>query len=347
MFQNFRRYFYSNKTKIIRNVLVVVFFILIIQGLNYLIKLEAKQNNNISISNQFTYGNLINFGNTSSLNNSMFSNDLYNQNQTISNNANDKNYINNENNIINNENTNNNSNSTEIVLNSFFDLCLEGNVEQAYELISEQCKQVLFPTIEKFEKNYRSRIFDNNKFYTIEEYKGSTYKVNISEDMNTTGAYSPLAYTDYITIISNNEDTKLNIGSYVGRYTINKESTDNDITVTVNYKDVFIDYEKYNISVMNNHSKIIMLNSSNNTDTMYLTDFNGTKYYAYTHELVGSSLILRSGSTAKFNIRYDSNYSTNSKNELVFSNVILDYDTYRKMENKEEYKDIGVIRVKI
>ena len=66
MWQKLRRFYYENKAIIIKTAIIVVLTILIIQGINYYVGLEAKQYSNISINNQFTYGNLINFENNTS-----------------------------------------------------------------------------------------------------------------------------------------------------------------------------------------------------------------------------------------------------------------------------------------
>lgn len=349
MLQNLRRYYYENKTKILRNVLIIVFFILIIQGANFLVKQTAGiKTNNINMNNQFTYGNLINFGNTT---NSTNTNSSINQNTSVpNNNVNGVlgGNVNNTGNTGSSDGTNiSEENTAETAISSYLDLCIAGDVEKAYNMLTEECKKVMFPTIEKFEKNYHSKIFSSDKVYTIEDYYGSTYKVRVAKNMNHTGSYTTLAATEYITTKYLDGEYKVNINNYIGRENINRTATNNDITVTVNYKDVFMDYERYNITVKNSSGKTIKLNPQNSSETMYVTDHNGNKYISYSHELVESGLIMRNGSTQTLNIKYNSSYSeaTNSKNQLVFEKIILDYSDYLKLDDFSNYKNFGAVRV--
>lgn len=369
MWQKLRRFYYDNKSIIIRTAIIVVLVILIIQGLNYYVGLEAGiYNNNVSINNKFTYGNLIDFGSTT--NNSVYINGIDSNNNLIgSSNSVGGNNNGNPNTIGGNQGTsypdggngdetqnigNGNSNNdsltgNEKAVNSFLDLCITGKTDEAYNMLTDECKSVLYSTIDKFKSNYYSKIFGGNKVYDVEQYYANTYKVKVSSDMNATGAYTSLASTDYITVINTNEGIKLNVGNYIGRNNINSSGTGNDITVTVNFKDVFIDYERYNITVKNGYEKIIMLNPHNLNKTMYVLDLNGNKNYAYIHEISNSTLILRSGSTMSYNIKYDGVYSASNSNKekLIFDNIILDYNVYRQMKDTSNYSDIGRVVVDI
>lgn len=368
MWQKLRRFYYENKAIIIKTAIIVVLIILIIQGLNYYAGLEAKEYSNIYINNQFTYGNLINFENSTS--NSIYSNEIIQGNNTSgSSNIIGGNSAGNTNIIgggtssgdiggygasgTNGSGSSSSSQASltaaEKAINSFMDLCLAGNPDEAYNMLTEECKEVLYSSIDKFKSNYYSKIFGSNKVYDVEQYYANTYKVKVSTDMNTTGAYTSLANTDYITAVYNDGGIKLNVGNYIGRNNINSSGTGNNITVTVNFKDVFVEYERYNVNVKNGYEKTIMLNPNNANRTMYVLDLNGNKNYAYVHEIPNSSLILRSGSTMIYNIKYDTVYSesSNNKEKLIFDNIILDYNVYRQMDDTSNYSDIGRVIVDI
>lgn len=67
-------------------------------------------------------------------------------------------------------------------IKKFIDYCNEGNKKEAYKMLSQQCKEDKYPTIESFEKNYVSKIFINKKDYEITK-EGNIYKVFFLEDI--------------------------------------------------------------------------------------------------------------------------------------------------------------------
>ena len=48
------------------------------------------------------------------------------------------------------------------LIEDFFRYCNSGQVEYAYSLLSQECKQELYPTIEDFRTKYYNRIFRTN-----------------------------------------------------------------------------------------------------------------------------------------------------------------------------------------
>ena len=85
------------------------------------------------------------------------------------------------NSVINNSETNHITNETEIpenittsssskdIINYFIKLCNENKIEEAYNIISNDCKEVLFPTINDFRNNYYNKVFTKQKTAKIEE----------------------------------------------------------------------------------------------------------------------------------------------------------------------------------
>lgn len=63
------------------------------------------------------------------------------------------------------------------------------------------------------------------------------------------------------------------------------------------------------------------------------------KYYFYNNEVIENKLMVKSDFTNSLQIKFASSYSSSKKiKHLVFSNVILDYEKYKDLDNKEEYK---------
>lgn len=87
--------------------------------------------------------------------------------------------------IIQNENEKENIQKEYIA--KFIDYCNEGNIEKAYEMLSERCKADKYNTVEKFNEKYVKEVFDifvcNYKIKKNEDI----YEVKLIQDMLVTG----------------------------------------------------------------------------------------------------------------------------------------------------------------
>lgn len=259
--------------------------------------------------------------------------------------------------IVNNTTTYNNSNYSVIseetvkeekntenieLINNFIDYCNNGNIDKAYETLSNNCKEVLYPTLNDFKNKYYNTIFKDKKSYDIQAWFSNigchTYKINLKEDILSTGNVNSTSIEDYYTIVYEDNNYKLNVNSYIGNVEINKVNETDAIKISVLSKDIFMDYEIYNINVENRTGKSILLDSLENTNNMYLEDSEELRYDAYSHELVIEELRVRE--VKDVSIKFNKRYTTEREIErIVFSNIILDYDTYTIYNKKADYKD--------
>ena len=236
-------------------------------------------------------------------------------------------------------------------IDEFINYCNNSQVDEAYNLLSEDCKNEMYPTVDEFKQNYYNKIFEGKKKnISVENWIGYIYKVKYMEDALSTGIYNTEnTIQDYITIVwDENDEIKLNINNYIGKQDINKEKNNENIDIKVLEKHQYMDYETYTFEITNNSDNTILLNSSNNTDTMYLEDKNEIQYFAYTHELSEAELKLASKETKKIKIKYYNKYSSTRKIEnIVFSKIILNYYAYVNYQNVGYYRDYGVIQIDI
>lgn len=146
------------------------------------------------------------------------------------------------------------------IINSFIEYCNRGETENAYEILSDSCKQNLYPTVNEFKDKYYNKIFNNKKSYEIQAWvlNGNyyTYKINLKEDILSTGNANSASIEDYYTIIYEGSRYKLNINSYIGNENINKFNETDSVKIEVLNKDIFMDYEIYNINVTSKIRKI-------------------------------------------------------------------------------------------
>lgn len=216
--------------------------------------------------------------------------------------------------------------NTQNLLDEFFGYCNSKNLESAYNMLTDECKELVYPSLDLFTANYYNNIFNNEtRIYSFKNWNQNTYIVTIEEDVLATGKSlgDSGKMTDYVTIV----DEKLNISSFVKREEINKTTTSNGITVIVNYRDVFMEYESYNLTVTNNTGKKICLANVDDVDGVYLQDDNDLKYDFYNYELMQSDLILENNYNVELNLKFYSTYvSTKEIEKIVFAEVMTDYD---------------------
>lgn len=238
----------------------------------------------------------------------------------------------------------NTANLNEEIIKNFIEYCNNGETAKAYELLSNNCKDVLYSTEEAFIENYYKNIFNEKKICDMQVWTVDgttyTYKVTIASDILSTGqANNSNQQTDYITVIQEDDEKKLNINSYICRKNVKGTSTQNNIQLTVNYKDVYMEYEKYNISIKNKSQNIILLDNKENVKTIYLLDDNDIKYSAYAHEISKVQLVFKPQQKRTLDIKFNKVYDAEKviKN-MHFTSVIINYEEY--VNDKENYEDI-------
>lgn len=233
------------------------------------------------------------------------------------------------------------------LIDNFIKYCNEGNAQKAYELLSANCKEVMFPTLEYFINNYVKVVFSENRIYSIKNWTGSTYKVSITENILATGKYNNgVAIEDYFTIVTENGKNRLNINSFISRTSSTKKASNNGLDLEVLYKDTYMDYVIFTVKASNKTDKIISLDSGKSTQNMYIVDNNSVKYLSARNEILGANLRVLPNSENTVEIKYYSSYvSTKTINSMIFNDIILDLSTYESTNSKEDYT--GRISIKI
>ena len=84
------------------------------------------------------------------------------------------------------------------IIDKFIEKCNEKDYEQAYSMLSNSCKERLYPTIEYFKNNYIDKVFTQKRIYNLESWISTnnryTYKIKILDDIIQTGAIHKRTY---------------------------------------------------------------------------------------------------------------------------------------------------------
>ena len=302
------RFYNQNRRRILIIILIIVFILGIIQLLNYFSRMKIAKEDK--------------------------------QNTLIENTEINKDVVS-EKSLISGQNVSDTQlNSETELIDEFVKYCNNKDLNSAYEMLSEECKEEMFPTIDDFYNNYYKNLFNEYKTYTVENWIGSTYQVRFTGDILSTGNLNTNeTKQDYITIVQNNNENKLNINSYIERKIPNEVTEEDNIKVTVKSIDTYMDYEIYNLSIQNNSENSILLDTNDDTKSVYLLDSRDMKYYFYSNEIIANRLMVKSKFTNDLKIKFTNSYSSSRKiSSLVFSKMVLNYDEYKNLENKEEYQ---------
>ncbi len=302
------RYFNQNKKKIIIGVAVIAFLIILLTIINSAIKQNRQKENKDPNDYAVT--------------------DLEKPNESIISDVN----LSEETAKINSE-----------IIKSFVEACNNKNYEQAYNLLSTECKEVEYSTLQDFQNDYIKHIMENSVSYQLElwnVYDGYiTYRVTFYEgNLLQNGGIPPEEnYVDYITLLQEENKIKLNINKFVKREEINKSAKDRDIEIIINARNVYMDYEIYNITFKNYSEKSILINDGQDSNNIFITDQNGNQYISYINEIPLASLGLKPGFQKLLNVKFAKAYNTYREvRYITFQNIILDSELYNSNPNDVE-----------
>lgn len=312
---NIIRLWNKNRTQIIIIGLAVVFFIILIQVLNTMVKTKKEETdiidiNNIEIKEELPTKSIISGTNTTEK--------------------------------IAQDNTQ--------IIDRFIENCNNGNIEKAYEVLTDKCKEVLFPTKEIFKSNYVDIIFGEKRVYNIKNWistsKANTYLVEYFSDVMSTGKVQEgIDFQDYITV-NYNDDGKININSFISYEKINKSNENDKIKINVIGKEIYKGYEQYEIEIQNKTEKEMLLDTKSTSTSTYIKGKNGTMYGAILSDLSDIQLILDEDSIINHKIKFNKTYNLSTTIESMnFTDIIEDYETY--MQDENNYDDRINIQVEL
>lgn len=209
---------------------------------------------------------------------------------------------------------------TEIIKN-FIDFCNDNNIEEAYNLLSQQCKDELYKNINDFYNKYYKNVFNEKRSYDIENWASSkniTYKVKYLNDIMSSGTVNDEYIEEYITVVTENNEKKLNVNQFIGKEELNlKRETDN-LNITVVNKYVYYDYEEYEIIFENNTDKNIILDTKENTESVYIEDTKDIKYTWFGNEVPNSYLNLNSGESKRLRLKFNEIYTGKKTDSTIY-----------------------------
>lgn len=313
------KYWNQNKRKILITIAVIALVIIIIQMANAMIRNQNERDRNHNVTKKPTIANDI-----TKPNESVISNDKLTQKETEENSK---------------------------FIEQFVNNCNEDKIDEAYDLLTEDCKIELYPTKEIFISNYINQIFKQEVNYQLELWYSAsncyTYKITYNKGnlLQTGGQAAGGNFVDYITLIKQKEGYRLNINKFIRKETIDKKGSNSGIEVQVNSKSVYMDYEIYHIVVQNNTQKTVLLNDRTSSRNFSLIGKDGNIFTSVISEITMSNLTLNPQYRKNLDIKFNKIYMTESKAETMqMTEVYLDKEQY---DNSQESIDKTTIKIKL
>lgn len=210
---------------------------------------------------------------------------------------------------------------------------MNGKTEEAYNLLSDNCKQAEYPSINVFIDGYYSNNFAKKQTYNYQVWDKNTYKIELRDDILTSGIYYEDVYVeDYYTIGQGG----LNINGYIKRESIDNTVEKNNVKVELKTIDYYKKYTICTVQVTNQTDETIKLDTRENPETIYLVDKNGVQYNSLNYENYEEDFIIEKGETKTITIKINAAYMSNlNVQSLNFTKVILNSNNEeesRKME---------------
>lgn len=298
MFRKLRLFYYNNKQIIWVSLGIIVLVYVIIRIINYNIKIDNER----QLVEQISQDNNTSQSNTAYLpsNSNPVMSDSKVSSDTLE--------------------------SDSQIIQKFIDCGNSNDVEGTYNLISQECKDEMFSDIDVFYNNYFKDIFNQKRSYDIETWDtyggNTTYRIKYLNDIMATGSINDEFIEDYFTVITENNEKKLNINQFIKKNEVNKTSNQEGLEISVLNQYVYYDYEQYEITFKNNNNQNITIDTKDNSETVYVTDSSGVKYSWFGNEVPNEYLTLAPGDSRTFRIKFNKMYNPDKRDyDINFGDV--------------------------
>ena len=238
------------------------------------------------------------------------------------------------------------------IVETFIENCNSGKINEAYDLLTESCKNNLYPTVDKFKDVYCKIIFSTPKEYSIQSWINdnnyTTYRVRYMENALATGDYdNAIKYQDYITVVDMKDEKKINISKFIGEEEIYKTTKTNELDILVTTKQIYLEYEIYTLEVTNKTENEILLDSlEDSSNNIKLISNKNIEYKVNESKLDSIKLTIQGNKTKKIQLEFIKFYDLNTKNDKIeLGDIILDVKEYRKQE--DDYQNRGKITISL
>ena len=224
-------------------------------------------------------------------------------------------------------------------IDKYFNYCNSKNYNEAFNMLTEECKYYLYDNNIATFQEYVDNIFTSNKIYNLQNYSNVNniyiYNIKILDDITATGTSEDYeVYQDKLVIHDENNEYKISNQGYIGKKLINRETEEDNMKVKVIKKEISYYKEEYTLEIRNKTDSYIMLSDDlgGNQITLNL----GTQKRAALNTS-NANIIIVPGETKQFILLFDKYYDDGVEpKEINFNNVRLLNNISNESTNESE-----------
>lgn len=220
-------------------------------------------------------------------------------------------------------------NAIEDFIDQYVKYCNEGKYEEAYAMISEDCKNDNFKTISQF-KAYVSNKFSNEKIYTIQNYSNYKdkyiYSIKLYDDILATGL-SNSSYKFQEEKVTASYDKSGNVvfsvGNFIEKQDVKSVQENDYIKVDVKSKSIRYGFEIYDVKFTNRSEHTIIIENGQVTDEVILNTGADLR-----KEVDATAIIIEPNSTTTASFTFSKFFDDNQDSQYLIFNSIRVVDNY-------------------
>lgn len=227
--------------------------------------------------------------------------------------------------------------NSEDVIKAFIYFCNNGKIDSAYEMISDSCKEELYPSKEIFISDYYNKYFQDYREINLSEYNSEgTYRVNFLNDMLASGSTEQqVVNTDYITVLSKR---KIAVSRFISRENTEKIGSNQYVRCTVLRKVTYVDHYEMVVKVDNLISADMYLDDINENGSIYCIGQDGGKYKINIQNYTEEDLKLSGNESKTITLEFDKSYNFENVSSILFENIrIINYEYGDEYNKKSQY----------
>ena len=237
----------------------------------------------------------------------------------------------------------------EQLIGQFVENCNNKDYEAAYNLLTEDCQNNIYPDMELF-KQYVDSVFPNKKIYNIQNFSNKDevyiYTVNILNDILASGLNNEKdeqVYSEKYIVKKENGQLKLSIREYVGRQNLSYMYEDEYMKIKIESVDVKYDNIVYNLNITNKSENYIVYSDYSVDYEIALDTSEGLKRRA---DEVLEPIILDKLETKNFSVKFTIFYDEDTVIQDMLFDYIRIYESDEDYENGEAPIDDFAIKIK-
>lgn len=224
--------------------------------------------------------------------------------------------------------------SNEELIKSFIYFCNNKKIDSAYDMISDSCKETLYPTKEVFVSDYYNKYFQGYRDVEISSYNSEgTYRINFLSDMLASGSTEQqIVNTDYISVISKK---KIAISRFISSNKAEKIGSNQYVRANVLRKSTYTDHYDLVVRIDNLISAEMYLDDINENGSIYCIGQDGEKYKVNIQNYTEEDLKLAGNESKTITLEFDKSYNFENVSELLFENIRINNYEYGDEYNKK------------